>query len=171
MFTDPIKNLKTFGLKEDDIVADLGAGTGYYSVAVGHLVQRGKVYAVEIVKDFLATIKNKAKEAHLHNVEVIWGDIEKIGGTKLGDRIVDAVIVSNVFCQVEDKAQLIEEVKRILKSRGKVLLIDWSQSQIMGKMAIVPKNKAREMFEKKGFIFNRDINVGEHHYGMILFKS
>ena len=53
MFTDPVKNLKAFGLREDSIVADLGAGTGYYSVAAGALVPRGKVYAVELQKDFL----------------------------------------------------------------------------------------------------------------------
>ena len=62
MFSDPVKNLKALGLREDNIVADLGAGTGYYSVAAGILVPRGKVYAVEVVKDFLDTIKNKIKE-------------------------------------------------------------------------------------------------------------
>ena len=81
MFTDPLKNLKAFRLKEDNIVADLGAGTGYYSIALGSLVPNGKVYAVEVVKDFLDTIKNKIKEAHLNNVEIIWGNIEEITQT------------------------------------------------------------------------------------------
>src|SRR3989339_2260911 len=131
MFTDPVKNLKTLELKENDIVADLGAGTGYYSVAAGRLVPRGKVYAVEIVKDFLTTIKNKVKEAHLSNVEIIWGDIEKLGGTKIGDGVIDAVIASNVFFQVENKNKFIEEIKRILKPKGKVLFIDWSVDSVV----------------------------------------
>ena len=130
MFTDPVQNLKAFGLKEDNIVADLGAGTGFYSIAAGRLVPQGKVYAVEINKDFLATIKNKATEAHLNNVEILWGDIEKIEGTKLGNGIVDAVIASNVLFQVEDKDKFIEEIKRILKQKGRVLLIDWSESSL-----------------------------------------
>ncbi len=171
MFTDPLKNLKAFGLKEDNIVADLGAGTGFYSVAAGHMVSRGKVYAIEIVKDFLETIKNKVKEARLHNVEIIWGDISKLGGTKLRDGIVDAVIASNVLFQMADKEKFIEEIKRILKQKGRVLLIDSSMPSILNSSAIVPKNKAREMFEKNGFVFERDINAGEHHYGMILIKS
>ncbi len=171
MFTDPIKNLKAFGLKEDNIVADLGAGTGFYSIAAGMLVPQGKVYAVEINKDFLATIKNKATEAHLNNVEILWGDIEKIEGTKIGNGVVDAVIASNVLFQVEDKDKFIEEIKRILKQKGRVLLIDWSESSIMGATTIIPKNKAREMFERKGFVLERDINAGEHHYGMILIKK
>ncbi len=170
MFSDPVKNLKAFGLKEDNIVADLGAGIGYYSVAAGALVPKGKVYAVELQKDFLATIKNRVTEARLNNVECLWGNVEKIGGTKMGDNIADAVIASNILFQVEDKVQFIEEVKRILKPQGRVLLIDWSESSIMKATAIVPKNKAREMFEEKGFALEREIDAGEHHYGMILIK-
>ncbi|KKQ03097.1 MAG: Type 11 methyltransferase [Parcubacteria group bacterium GW2011_GWA2_36_24] len=172
MFTDPVKNLKAFGLREDNIVADLGAGTGFYSVAAGHIVTRGKVYAVEIVKDFLTTIKNKVKEAHLSNVEIIWGDIEKLGGTKIGDGVIDAVIASNVFFQVENKNKFIEEIKRILKPKGKVLFIDWSvDSVVVGQKMSVPKNKVQEMFKKEGFVLGRDINTGAHHYGMIFIKA
>lgn len=111
MFSDPVKNLKALGLRENDIVADLGAGTGFYSVAAGLLVPKGKVYAIEIVKDFLATIKNKVKEARLNNVEIIWGNIEKLGGTKIGDGIVDAAIASNVLFQVEDRENLFSKQK------------------------------------------------------------
>src|SRR3989338_5786518 len=159
MFTNPLKNLKMLGLRETDIVADLGAGTGYYSIEVGKIVTRCKVYAVEIVKDFLMTIQNKVKEAHLHNVEIIWGNIEKLGGTKIGDSIVDAVIASNVLFQVEDKKNFILEAKRILKPGGKALLVDWSESSIMGAKIIIPKERAREMFEAGGFVFEREIDA------------
>ena len=172
MFTDPIKNLKALGLRENDIIADLGAGTGFYSVAAGALAPRGKVYTVEIVKDFLMMIKNKVKEAHLNNVEIIWGDVSKLCGTGIGDGIIDIVIASNIFFQVEDKEQFILEIKRILKKEGRVLLIDWSPDffALSLKMAI-SKNKMRELFEKKGFIFEREINAGAHHYGIILVKG
>jgi ubiquinone/menaquinone biosynthesis C-methylase UbiE len=175
MFTDPIKNLKAFGFKGNDVVVDLGAGTGFYSVALGHMVPHGKVYAIEIVKDFLDTIRNKIKESRLTNVEVIWGDIEKLGGTKIGDDIADAVIVSNVLFQVEDKNQFLEEIKRILKTKGRVFVIDWVEASplllgVSPKKAL-PKNKVREMFEKKGFFFQREINTGSHHYGIILIKN
>ncbi|MDP2788916.1 MAG: class I SAM-dependent methyltransferase [bacterium] len=173
MFADPVSNLKQFGLRENMIVADLGAGTGFYSVAAGKIVQRGKVYAVEVQKDFLPTIKNKAKEAHLNNVECFWGNIEKIGGTKIKDAVVDAVIASDILFQVEGKEKFIEEIKRILKPGGKVLLIDWSDAfSGMGPNSkmLVPKETARKIFEGKGFIWKRDINAGSHHYGMILEK-
>ena len=174
MFADPEKILKQFGLQENMIVADLGAGTGFYSIPAAQITNRGKVYAVEVQKDFLTTIKNKASEAHVHNVEIIWGNIEKIGGTKIGDRIVDAVIASNVLFQVENKDKFIEEIKRILKQGGNLLLVDWADgSSSLGPNieTVIPKNKAREMFEKKGFVWQRDIDAGAHHYGMILKKG
>ncbi len=171
MFSDPTKNLKALGLHENSIVADLGAGTGFYSIAAGHMVPRGKVYAVEIAKDFLETIRNKVKEAHLNNVEILWGDIENLGGSSIGDNIADVAIVSNVLFQVENKDRFTDEIKRILKPKGRVLLVDWStDSLVMGSKHAIPKNKAREMFEKKGFVFERDIDAGAHHYGMILTK-
>lgn len=174
MFTDPIKNLKVFDLRDNMIVADLGAGLGFYTIPVAKMVPQGKVYAIEIQKDFLTTISNKAKEAHLNNIECLLGDIEKIGGTKIKDKIIDAVIVSNVFFQVEDKEKFIEEAKRILKSGGKLLLIDWSDNKSaisVGFDKIIPKDTTREMFEKKGFVWQRDIDAGAHHYGIILIKS
>lgn len=170
MFTDPLKNLKTLGLREDNIVADLGAGTGHYSVMLGSFVPRGKVYAVEVQKEYLETIKNKVKEAHLSNVEIIWGNVEKIGGTKIGDAIVDMAIASNILFQVEDKENFLLEIKRILKPKGKVFLIDWSDPSVVGVGNIISKTKAKEMFEEKGFALEQDIDAGSHHYGMIFRK-
>ena len=117
MFSDPVKNLKAFDLREDMIVADLGAGSGFYAIPAAKMVPKGKVYAVEIQKDYLTTIKNKAAEAHLGNLECLLGDIEKIGGTKIKDQIIDAVILSNVLFQVEDREKLIKESKRIFLAR------------------------------------------------------
>jgi ubiquinone/menaquinone biosynthesis C-methylase UbiE len=171
MFSNPLKNLKALGLRENDIVADLGAGTGFYSVAAGALVPKGKVYAVELHGDFLETIKIKVRDARLNNVEILSGDVEKADGTKIEDGVIDVVIASNILSQVENEDGFILETKRILKPQGKVLLIDWSQESFLHKTAVVPKDKAREMFEKKGFIFEREIDAGDHHYGMILIKA
>lgn len=173
MFTDPVKNLRAFGLRENMIVADLGAGTGFYTIPLSFMVSGGKVYAVEVQKDFLQTIRNKVKEAHLNNVECLWGDVEKIGGTKIGDNIVDAVIASNVLLQIVDKDKFIEEIKRILKIDGRVLFIDKSSESFIHKNSntgkCMLKADIKKVFERKGFSCERDIDTGEHHYG-IIFK-
>jgi len=173
MFTDPVKNLKALGLRENMIVADLGAGSGFYTIPAAKMVPMGKVYAIEIQKDFLTTIRNKGIEARLNNLECLLGDVEKMGGTKIKDKIVDAVIASNILFQVEDKEKFLEEAKRILKSGGELLLVDWSDNSSPigpGFDKVISKSKAREMLEEKGFIWQRDIDAGAHHYG-IIFKN
>ncbi len=170
MFSNPLKNVKALGLREDSIVVDLGAGMGHYALISASIVERGKVYAIDLHKDFLKTVENKAKEAHIKNIECIVGNAEVKGGTKLKDSIVDAVIVSNILFQIEDRENFILEIKRILKAGGRVLLIDWSLPTIVRAKDLVPKSKAREMFEKAGFVFEREIDAGAYHYGMILNK-
>ena len=172
MFSDPLKNLKVFGIKETDIVADLGAGTGFYTILAASIASNGKVYAIELSRDFLEIIANKAKEAKLENVKCMWGDAEKPLGTKLGTETMDKVIISNVFFQIENKQNFLSEVKRILKKDGEALLIDWSEdSPIPGKSLVVPKTKAKEMFETLGLKLTRDVDAGLHHYGMIFVKT
>jgi ubiquinone/menaquinone biosynthesis C-methylase UbiE len=173
MFADPVKILQNFGLADAMVVADFGAGSGFYSVAAAKMAPNGKVYAIEVQKDFLPTIKLKAQTEGLKNIECIWGDIEKIGGTKIGDKVADVVIISNVLFMAENKKKLLEEAHRILKSDGRVLFIDWSDSSSsLGptKDRTVDPKKARQMFEIDKFVFDRNIDAGEHHYGMIFKK-
>jgi hypothetical protein len=56
---------------------------------------------------------------------------------------------------------------------GRVLLIDWSDNSPtnFNLKKIISKNKMQEMFEKKGFVYDRDIDAGAHHYGMILKRE
>lgn len=170
MFAEPIKILKQLQLRENMIVADLGAGTGFYSILAGHMVPFGKVYAVEVNKDYLKTITHKIKEAHLKNVDIVYANIEKRGGIKLADATIDAVIASNILFQVEDKEGLLNEIHRILKIKGRVLVVDSDSPLFVGKH-FISKENARAMFEKKGFVFDGYIDAGSHHYGIIFYKS
>ncbi len=175
MFSDPEKNVKQFGLREGMHVADLGAGSGYYSMAAARIVgASGKVYAVEIQQEVLHTIKKNAVNEGVLNIEIVWGDVERPGGTKLKDGSMDAVILSNILFQTEDRNQLVKETQRIVKTGGKVLLVDWSDS--FGNMGpidehVVREHKARELFEKFDFTFKQTIDAGSHHYGMIFVKK
>src|SRR5665648_474445 len=129
MFTNPEQNILHLGLKEGMRVADFGAGTGFYSKAASIKVgYSGKVYAIEVQKDLVKKLESELRHWGISNVECIWGDIEKRNGTKISDRSMDAVIVSNVLFQTEDKLGLIDEVKRVLKKNGQVLMVDWTGS-------------------------------------------
>ena len=174
MFSDPIKNVEQSGIHPGMEVADFGSGSGHYSTAVARaLMSTGRVYAIDIQKDLLSTLKNTATREGLYNIEVIWGDISKINGTRLKDNSVDFVVISNLLFQIENKADVVKEAKRILKGGGKVLLVDWADS--FGGIgpkpgAVLTQLKATEMFEKEGFHIDQEISAGSHHYGLIFKK-
>ncbi len=174
-FTNPETNINQLGVHDGMTVVDLGAGTGAYTVILAERVgENGRVYAVEVQKDFLINIKNAAAAKGLKNVEVIWGDIEHLGGTKIKDGIADAVVISNVLFQAEDKSGLLREAKRILKIGSKLLLVDWKDSfNNLGpsKDSVIPASVARQMCEREGFVVKNEFDAGEHHYGIIMFKS
>ncbi len=174
MFADPAHCIAQFELQSGSRVADLGAGDGTLSISIAHFVGgSGKVYAIEVQKGLLAKLQSRAREARLHNVEALWGDIERLEGTHLKDQAVDAAVVSNVLFQVQDKDGFLAETKRILKLGGKVLVVDWKESyRGMGPHIdhVVTEPEARRLFEGGGFKFVKKIEAGAHHYGMIFRK-
>lgn len=174
MFSDPESNLKNLGVAPGMVVADFGAGSGFYALTAAKMVSPGgKVYAVEVQKDLLERLKSAASREGFHDLKVIWGDIEKLGGTHLKDFSVDAVIISNVLFQVEDKEGLVKEARRILKPGGKVLLIDWSDTSDIGAPGadnLVSKNMAESLFSASKFKMEKEIEAGAHHYGIIFEK-
>lgn len=174
-FSNPEVNIRELGVYEGQVAVDFGAGTGTYTMLLAERVgESGRVYAVEVQKEFLTNIKNDATARGFKNIEVIWGDIERPQGTKIKDAIADVAVVSNVLFQAEDKDGLVREVKRVLKTQGKILLIDWKDSfGNLGptKDAVVSERTARELCEREGFVVKKTFDAGEHHYGMVLYKS
>lgn len=173
MFSDPISNLKLFDLSHDMIIADLGAGTGFYTLHVAKMVPSGKVYAIDINKDFLKTIANTSVEKKIKNIEILHGDLENKEGSKLKNDLVDRAIVSNILFMISDRKAFLKEANRILKEGGKVLFVDFSPDSVIlknTKHKTLTKEEAKKLFTDADFIYERDIETGEHHYGMIFTK-
>lgn len=171
MFTNPLRNLLQFGDITGYHVADLGSGSGFYTIAaasrVGH---QGKVYSIDVQKYLLGRVKSEAENNNLRNIEYICGDIEKSGGTKIANNTIHLAIVSNVFFQLENKDAFIKELSRILRPDGHLLFIDWTDS--FGNLGphknhIADEASTRLLFNKKGFKLKERIDAGEHHYGII----
>lgn len=171
MFSNPEQNVAALSLQEGMIVADLGCGTGFYSRAASKRVgNTGRVYAVEVQKEMVKKLESDLKESGITNVDCIWGNIEKLGGTKIADQSVDVIILANILFQADDKLGLIDEAKRILKKNGRILLVDWSDSfSGMGPapMHVVTEARAEELFTKRGLKRASSISASEHHYGII----
>jgi ubiquinone/menaquinone biosynthesis C-methylase UbiE len=174
MFSDPDKNLAQLGLAEGMKVADLGAGTGYYSIVAGRRVgNSGRIYAVEVQKDLLDRLKSNATNEKVHNVEVVWGSIDTIGGTKLREGLIDRAILANTLFQIEqkDRDNLALEIKRILKPTGKLLVVDWLPGSPLSPKNCLPRIIAENLFNKNGFAIEKTFTAGDHHYGLVFVRN
>ncbi|MDB5195090.1 MAG: type 11 methyltransferase [Parcubacteria group bacterium] len=173
-FADPMKNILQMGLTDGMKVGDLGTGTGHYALAASGIVgPAGQVYAIDIQEDVLTHIRDAARGRKFKNIETVWGDFEKQGGTKLRDHVLDAAVLSNVLFQLEDKEGAIAELRRILKPEGKLLVVDWSGSwDGMGpaQELVVSERDAEALFIRAGFHKVKSFTGGPHHYS-ILFTS
>lgn len=174
-FMAPSKVISCLHLTEGMRVADFGTGLGAFALAaargVGH---SGKVYAIDIQKELLEKLARHAKEQHLSNIEVHWGNLDQLHGSKLADHSVDAVIVANILFQSEHVANLAVEAKRVLKSGGKVLVVDWSDSFANLGPAhghVVKESEAKLFFTDAGFVFERSEPAGDHHYALLFHKA
>jgi ubiquinone/menaquinone biosynthesis C-methylase UbiE len=170
-FTNPKENIIALQLSDSMTVADLGSGTGNYSLIAAKEVSDGKVYAIEIQKDLLERLKNEASHQGISNIEIIWGDLEREGGSTLRDHSVDALIISNTLFQVEKKDVFIKEARRILRPAGRALVVDWSESFAgLGPQEenIIKEDEAQKLFKDNGFEIEKTLfDAGEHHYGFV----
>lgn len=159
-----------FHIRPGDIVADFGAGSGYFIPTLAALVgPEGRVYACEIQKNLVEKIGDLARSQGWTQVQPLWSDIDEPGGSKIPDNTVDVGIMVNTYFQLEDRRQALQEIQRALRPGAKFFLIDWSESYgglgpAVG--AVVDVATAEDECEAAGFIFERTFPAGDHHYGL-----
>jgi ubiquinone/menaquinone biosynthesis C-methylase UbiE len=170
-FADPRGNVMQLGLREGMKVADIGSGSGHYALAAAAIVgSEGRVYAVDVQEEMLKHVRDTALARHFRHVSTVWGNAEKAGGTTLRDASIDGVILSNTLFQAHDKGAIAAEIKRIMKSGGKLLVIDWAGAY--GGLGpdpkhVVAEHAAEELFINAGFHKAKDFRAGPHHYGIV----
>jgi ubiquinone/menaquinone biosynthesis C-methylase UbiE len=169
-FAHPARNVGALGIEPGMSVADFGSGSGAYVLAIAERLENsGHVYAIDVQRDLLRRVHTEAHKRGFKNVAVIWADLEKPEASKLRERSLDVVLVSNLLFQITDKAAVLEEAWRILRPRGQLAIIDWSDSfGGMGpvKQDVVKKEDALALAQRSGFELNREFTAGAHHYGL-----
>lgn len=163
-----------FHLREGELVADFGAGSGFFlqtlSSAVG---EKGRVFACEIQKQLVEKLADNARALGLSNIHPLWCDLEEDNGIKISNGELDAAILVNTFFMIEDKETAVREMSRTVRSGGKFFVIDWTESFAgMGPQAgaVVPAVNTIALFESNGFVLDTEFPAGDHHYGLAFRK-
>ena len=109
-------------LPPNGVIADIGAGTGYYTFKLAPKVPKGKVYAVEIQDEMIATLNERKKKLNTVNVEVIKGSVTS---PNLPVNSIDFAIMVDVYHELEYPVEMLTSIKNSLKKDGQLLLIEY----------------------------------------------
>lgn len=167
--------LNKISVEERQKIAELGCGNfGFFTFPLARLVGRhGKIYAVDILKLSLAEIKTRALKENLPQIIPIWSNLEVFKGTKIEANSLDSALLVNVLHQSDKRAEILREAARMLKTKGKLLIVDWKQSD--SPLGPAPERRLKleslkAAASKLGFDIKEEFAAGPFHYGLILIK-
>ena len=114
--------IRRLPLEEDSVVADIGAGTGYFSFPVAKRVPRGKVVAVDIQPEMLDFIRQKQAAGGADNVEPHLGSITDVG---LPADSIDLAFIVDAYHEFSHPVEMGQSIVRALKPGGRLVLIEY----------------------------------------------
>ena len=157
-------------------LADFGCGSSGHFVfpAAGVIGRNGKVYAVDILKTALESIRRRSKHENLSNIEAIWSDIETFGATKIEAGSIDVGLLINTLYQSHKRAEIMREVIRMIKKGGKLIIVEWKNTNSpFGPPAEgrVKKDLLRIAAKKLGLQLEDEFEAGAYHYGLMFTKA
>lgn len=169
VFLDPKQALNKLKIKKDFIAADFGCGSGGWVLPLARMLEDGKVYAIDLLEEPLSALRSKMKTFNVLNIEPIQADVEK--NSKLFDNSCDLLLMTNLLFQVDDMNKILKEAKRVLKEKGRILIVDWQHDSVLGPENKISVSKVKEVAEKIGFNLEKEFEAGIYHWALIFVKS
>ncbi len=173
-FINPRAIIDLLEISEGMSIGDFGCGTGYFAFPLAEKIgQTGTVYALDILKDKLEAIESEAKILSLNNIVVKRANLELAGGSKLEENSLDWVFLVNMLFQNKSKEIIIKEAKRVLKTGGKILIIEWKEKDSsFGPTSElrISEDEISNLAINCGLSVIREIAISDFHYGVVLEK-
>jgi ubiquinone/menaquinone biosynthesis C-methylase UbiE len=156
----PSKAVAALDLKPGQIVADVGAGSGYYTVRLAQRVgATGKVYATDIQPQMLTLVQERVARERLTQVEVVQATETD---PRLPENQLDLILMVDVYHELARPQEVLRRLRAALKPDGRLVLIEfrkesaWVPIREEHKMSV---KEARMELEAEGFRFDRVIDV------------
>lgn len=124
----PHEVIQALALKADAVVADIGAGTGYFSVRLAHMVRQGRIYGVDTEPAMVKHLAERAKGAKLTNVSALLGAPDD---PRLPEK-VDLILLVDVYHHIDARSRYFRLLQNSLKPGGRIAIIDFRRDSPAG---------------------------------------
>ena len=163
--------IKSMQIKPAERIADIGAGSGYFSFRMSDLVPDGKVFAVDISPQMLGIIRARIKEKKVANVVPIQSTITR---TMLEPSSIDKALIVDAYHEFSHPREMANSIFKALKKDGLLILIEYRKED--KKVPIKPLHKMTEKqaikeIEVVGFKWEKTLSVLPQQHFMIFKKK
>lgn len=167
----PSKAVAAMALRPTDVIADIGAGSGYYTFLLAGQVSEGRVMAVDIQQEMLDFLANKAKQKNITNVE---GHLGEIDDAKLSTNSLDAALMVDAYHEFSHPAEMLASLHKALKPDGRIILLEYRGED--PRVPIKPLHKmteeqARLEFAAAGFVLQSNQRQLPWQHFMVFVKK
>jgi ubiquinone/menaquinone biosynthesis C-methylase UbiE len=142
----PAKLIKALKLKPGDVVADIGAGSGYHAFRMAPLVgPKGKILAVDIQPEMLALVRQKMKTTKVTNIEPVLGTIDD---PKLPAGSVDMIMMVDVYHEFSHPHEMTTAMLKALKPGGRLIFVEFRMEDPKVPIKLVHKMSERQVIKE-----------------------
>jgi len=156
----PSKALAALELKPGMVVADIGAGSGYYTSRMAKLVgPAGRVFATDIQPGMLEILNRRIQSEGLANVTTVLGAMDD---PKLAPASIDLAIMVDVYHELQAPQVFLQKLRSVFKPGGRLVLVEFRKEDPKVPILEVHKMSVAEVkmeLEAEGFVIDRVIDV------------
>ncbi len=167
----PSRAIVAIELRPTDVIADIGAGSGYYAFRLAEKVPQGKVIGVDIQQEMLDFLAKRSAELNITNVQGHLGAIDDI---KLPENSLDAALMVDAYHEFSHPAEMLRSLHKALKPDGRIILLEFRAEDPL--VPIKPLHKmteeqARKEFAASGFTLISNKRQLPWQHFMVFTKS
>jgi ubiquinone/menaquinone biosynthesis C-methylase UbiE len=138
--------IKLMNFQPGEIVADVGAGSGYLTLRIAKAVgDQGKVFAVDIQSEMLDLISGRAKQHQLKNIDLVLG---KIDDPKLPKEAVDTIIMVDVYHEFSHPYEMMAGMVKALRPGGRIAFVEYKLEDPQIPIKLVHKMSERQVIKE-----------------------